>query len=157
VAEPVPAAELGALWAELEADGPRVGVVLGRDAERELVEPALAELRQRAISFEVRVLPPLVDPRAVAEYASNAALRGLRVLIVCCSGAGGLAATVAAYTELPVIGVPIRSSDLGGLDSLLATVQMPPGVPVGCMALNGARNAAIFAARILAQAPPDEL
>ena len=94
------------------------------------------------------------DPRGVAEYASTAALRGVRVIIAGAGKAAALPGVVAAYTELPVIGVPIRTSDLGGMDSLLSIVQMPPGVPVACMAINGARNAAIFAAKILAQGAP---
>ena len=154
--EPTPAVELRHLWAELEQDGPQVGIVLGAESERPAMEAGIAELKARAITFEVKVTPA-ADPRGVAEYASNAALRGLHVLIAVCSGGSGLGAAIASYTELPVIAVPLRTPDLGGLDSLLAAVQMPAGVPVGCMALNGARNAAIFAARILAQRPPAEL
>jgi phosphoribosylaminoimidazole carboxylase PurE protein len=99
----------------------------------------------------VRVLPPHRDPRGVAEYASTAVLRGLRVIICAGSRSASLPGIVAAYTELPVIGVPIRSQDLNGMDALLSIVQQPPGAPVGCMAINGSRNAAIFAAKILAQ------
>jgi phosphoribosylaminoimidazole carboxylase PurE protein len=157
MAEPVPAAEVKHLWEELEQDGPQVGIVLGSESEREVMEAAIVELQERAISYEMTVLSAHGDPRAVAEYASNASLRGLRVLIASGSGATALAGVVAAYSELPVIGVPIRTPDLGGMDSLLSTVQMPAGVPVGCMALNGARNAAIFAARILAQRPSLDL
>jgi phosphoribosylaminoimidazole carboxylase PurE protein len=150
---PTPAAELQPLWDELTADGPHVGIVLAGEPERELLEPAATELSERAISFEIRVIPPHLDPRGVAEYASTAALRGVRVIIATCAGGAGLAGQVASYTELPVVGVPLASPELGGLDSLLAAVQMPPGVPVGCMAIGGARNAAIYAAKILSQGP----
>jgi len=122
-----------------------------------VMEATAAELGDRGISYEVRTLPPHADPRAVAEYASTAALRGVRVLIASCRTGAGLAGIAASYTDLPVIGVPVRTAHLGGLDALLSTVQMPTGAPVGCMAIDGSRNAAIYAARILAQAlpPPD--
>ncbi len=128
-----------------------VGIVLSAEAERPVLDPAVEELESRGISYEVRVLPPHRDPRGVAEYASTAVLRGLRVIICAGSRSASLPGVVAAYTELPVIGVPIRSQDLGGMDALLSIVQQPPGTPVGCMAVNGSRNAAIFAAKILAQ------
>jgi phosphoribosylaminoimidazole carboxylase PurE protein len=113
----------------------------------------LEELDARGITHEFSVMSAHRDPRAVAEYASTAALRGVRVLIAGAGMAAALPGTVAAYSELPVIGVPLRSSKsvLDGLDALLAIVQMPPGVPVACVSVDGARNAAILAARILAQ------
>jgi phosphoribosylaminoimidazole carboxylase PurE protein len=153
---PAPAPEVKYLWAELESDGPQVGIIMGSESDREVMEAAANELAERAITYEMQALSAHRDPRAVAEYASTAALRGVRVIIAGAGKAAALPGVVAAYTELPVIGVPIRTSDLGGMDSLLSIVQMPPGVPVACMAINGARNAAIFAARILAQgqAPP---
>ncbi len=113
--------------------------------------PRSRSSRAAASRTRCRVLPPHRDPRGVAEYASTAVLRGLRVLICAGSRSASLPGVVAAYTELPVIGVPIRSQDLGGMDALLSIVQQPPGLPVGCMAVNGSRNAAIFAAKILAQ------
>ena len=122
------------------------------------MQAAADELLERAITFEMKVLSAHRDPRGVAEYASTAALRGVRVIIAGAGKARRPAGRVAAYTELPVIGVPIKTSDLGGMDSLLSIVQMPSGVPVACMAINGARNAAIYAAKILAQGqgpPPD--
>ena len=117
------------------------------------MEPALEELDSRGISHEFNVLSAHRDPRAVAEYASTAALRGVRVLIAGAGMAAALPGVVASYSELPVIGVPLRSSKsvLDGLDALLAIVQMPPGVPVACVSVDGARNAALLAARILAQ------
>jgi 5-(carboxyamino)imidazole ribonucleotide mutase len=133
--------------------GPLVGILVGSDSDREAMEPALEELDARGISHELNVMSAHRDPRAVAEYASTAALRGVRVLIAGAGMAAALPGTVAAYSDLPVIGVPLRSSKsvLDGLDALLAIVQMPPGVPVACVSVDGARNAAILAARILAQ------
>jgi 5-(carboxyamino)imidazole ribonucleotide mutase len=144
---PLPALE------EFEAAGPLVGILIGSESDRERIEAAVEELNARGISHEIRVLSAHRDPRAVAEYASTAALRGVRVIIAGAGMAAALPGVVAAYTELPVIGVPLTSSRsaLGGLDSILSIVQMPPGVPVACVALDGARNAAILAARILAQ------
>jgi 5-(carboxyamino)imidazole ribonucleotide mutase len=140
--------------------GPLVGILVGSDSDREAMEPAIEELDSRGISHEFNVMSAHRDPRAVAEYASTAALRGVRVLIAGAGMAAALPGTVAAYSELPVIGVPLRSSKsvLDGLDALLAIVQMPPGVPVACVSVDGARNAAILAARILAQGsgPPPE-
>jgi 5-(carboxyamino)imidazole ribonucleotide mutase len=133
--------------------GPLVGILVGSESDREAMEPALEELDARGISHEFNVMSAHRDPRAVAEYASTAALRGVRVLIAGAGMAAALPGTVAAYSELPVIGVPLRSSKsvLDGLDALLAIAQMPPGVPVACVSVDGARNAAILAARILAQ------
>jgi 5-(carboxyamino)imidazole ribonucleotide mutase len=149
--DPAPAPEVKYLWAELEGNGPQVGILMGSESDRQVMEAAATELAERAITYEMQALSAHRDPRAVAEYASTAALRGVRVIIAGAGKAAALPGVVAAYTELPVIGVPIRTSDLGGMDSLLSIVQMPPGVPVACMAINGARNAAIFAAKIISQ------
>jgi 5-(carboxyamino)imidazole ribonucleotide mutase len=149
-----------AVLEEFEEAGPLVGILIGSDSDQEVIEPALEELNDRGITHEVRVLSAHRDPRGVAEYASTAALRGVRVIIAGAGMSAALPGVVAAYTELPVIGVPLTSSKsaAGGLDAILAIVQMPPGVPVACVSLNGARNAAILAAKILAQggayAPP---
>jgi 5-(carboxyamino)imidazole ribonucleotide mutase len=131
---------------------PLVGVLVGSESDREAMQPALDELDARSISYEFNVLSAHRDPDAVAEYASSAARRGLRVLIAGAGMAAALPGVVAAQTELPVIGVPLRSekSALGGLDALLSIAQMPPGVPVACVSIDGARNAAVLAARILA-------
>jgi 5-(carboxyamino)imidazole ribonucleotide mutase len=138
---------------EFENAGPLVGILIGSESDREHIEPAVEELNDRGISNELRVLSAHRDPRGVAEYGSTAALRGLRVIIAGAGMSAALPGAVAAYTELPVIGVPLRSSKsvAGGLDAILAIVQMPPGVPVACVSINGARNAAILAAKILAQ------
>src|SRR5687767_13184542 len=116
------------------------------------MDPALAELRERGISHELKVLSAHRDPRGVAEYASTAQYRGVRVIIAGAGMAAALPGVVAAYSELPVIGVPLTSSKsvMGGLDAILSIVQMPPGVPVACVSVNGGRNAAVLAARILA-------
>jgi 5-(carboxyamino)imidazole ribonucleotide mutase len=138
---------------EFEDAGPLVGILIGSESDSDKMEAAIEELNSRGISHELRVLSAHRDPRSVAEYASTAALRGVRVIIAAAGMAAALPGVVAAYTELPVIGVPLTSSRsaLGGLDSILSIVQMPPGVPVACVALDGTRNAAILAARILAQ------
>jgi 5-(carboxyamino)imidazole ribonucleotide mutase len=152
-----PAAEVHPVWEELEADGPQVGIVIATEQDRELIEGACNELLDRGITFELRVLSAHRNPREVAEYASTAALRGVRVVIAAAGGSAALPGVIASYTEVPVIGVPLERGNLGGMDALLSVVQMPEGVPVACMAVNGSRNAAIYAAKILAQggaAPP---
>jgi 5-(carboxyamino)imidazole ribonucleotide mutase len=142
-----------AMLEAFEEPGPLVGILVGSESDREAMEPATEELDARGISHEFNVLSAHRDPRAVAEYASTAALRGVRVLIAGAGMAAALPGVVASYSDLPVIGVPLRSSKsvLDGLDALLAIAQMPPGVPVACVSVDGARNAAILAARILAQ------
>jgi 5-(carboxyamino)imidazole ribonucleotide mutase len=140
----------------LAPDGPLVGILIGSESDREAISAAVKELDERGISNELNVLSAHRDPQGVAEYATNAQDRGIRVLIAGAGMAAALPGVVAAYSELPVIGVPLRSSKsvAGGLDALLAIAQMPPGVPVACVSVDGARNAAILAARILALAAP---
>ena len=137
---------------EFEEAGPLVGILIGSESDREAMGPAVEELNQRGISNELLVLSAHRDPRGVAEYASTAAVRGVRVIIAGAGMAAALPGVIAAYTDLPVIGVPLTSSKsvMGGLDALLSIVQMPPGVPVACVSVNGGRNAAILAAKILA-------
>ncbi|MCX8032129.1 MAG: 5-(carboxyamino)imidazole ribonucleotide mutase [Thermoleophilia bacterium] len=122
---------------------------MGSQSDSPVMEEAVKELDARGIPCEVRVLSAHRDPEAVREYALGAEARGLRVIIAGAGKAAALPGVVASMTKLPVIGVPIRTSDLGGLDSLLSIVQMPPGVPVATVAINGAKNAAILAAKIL--------
>jgi phosphoribosylaminoimidazole carboxylase PurE protein len=133
------------------AEAPLVGVVVGSESDRERIRPALDELAARGIGFELEVRSAHRTPDAVAEYARAARERGLRVLIAGAGLAAALPGVLAAHTDLPVIGVPLRSSlsVLDGLDALLAIVQMPPGVPVACVGVDNARNAAVLAARIL--------
>jgi phosphoribosylaminoimidazole carboxylase PurE protein len=128
-----------------------VGILVGSESDRERMQPCMDELSSRGIEHEFEVRSAHRNPDAVAEYCKAAQGRGLKVLICGAGMAAALPGVAAAYTELPVIGVPIASGGLGGMDALLAIAQMPPGVPVGCMAIGGARNAAIFASRILAQ------
>jgi 5-(carboxyamino)imidazole ribonucleotide mutase len=131
---------------------PLVGILVGSESDRERMQPALDELAQRGIAHELEVRSAHRDPHAVAEYASGARGRGIRVLIAGAGLAAALPGVVAAHTDLPVIGVPLRSSKsvLDGLDALLSIVQMPPGVPVACVGVDNSRNAAVLAARILA-------
>ena len=126
-----------------------VGIVMGSESDRGVMEAACKELDERQIKYELNVLSAHRDPDKVAHYARTAQSRGIKVLIGGAGKAAALPGVLAAYTNIPVIGVPIKTSDLGGLDSLLSIVQMPPGVPVACVAINGARNAAILAAKIL--------
>jgi phosphoribosylaminoimidazole carboxylase PurE protein len=147
--EPLP--ESTAEFEGIEVDAPRVGIIMGSESDKPLMQPAGDELKERGIHFEVRVLSAHRDPEAVADYARNAHMRGLRVIIAGAGMSAALPGVVAAHTDLPVIGVPLKAKNTvgDGLDALLSTVQMPPGVPVACVALNGARNAAVLAARIL--------
>jgi 5-(carboxyamino)imidazole ribonucleotide mutase len=133
------------------ADGPSVGIVMGSKSDMEKMQKAARELEQLEITHEIRVMSAHREPDVVAEYARNAKLRGLRVIIAGAGLSAALPGVVAAHTELPVIGVPLTSgtSVAGGLDALLSISQMPPGVPVACVGVDNARNAAVLAARIL--------
>jgi 5-(carboxyamino)imidazole ribonucleotide mutase len=133
--------------------GPLVAILIGSESDRERMQGAIEELDSRGISNELRVISAHRNPREVADYSASAALRGTRVIIAAAGMSAALPGAVAANTDLPVIGVPLTSSKTaaGGLDAILAIVQMPPGVPVACVSLDGARNAAILAAKILAQ------
>ena len=133
-----------------------VGIVLGSASDWPEVEPAALLLKEWGVPVEVVVASAHRAPRKVQAYAREAAGRGLKVIIAAAGMAAHLAGVLAAETTLPVIGVPLAGSHLQGLDSLLSTVQMPPGVPVATMAVGkaGARNAAIFAAQILALSDP---
>ncbi len=136
---------------ELDVDAPRVGIVMGSKSDMAEMEKAAQELAERDIHYEVRVMSAHREPDVVADYAKNAHMRGLQVIIAGAGLSAALPGVCAAHTDLPVIGVPLTSknSAAGGLDALLATAQMPPGVPVACVGLNAARNAAILAARIV--------
>jgi len=130
---------------------PAVGILVGSESDRERMRGALDELDGRGIGWEFEVRSAHRDPDAVAEYARSARERGLKVLICGAGLAAALPGVVAAHTDLPVIGVPLRSSKsvLDGLDALLSIVQMPPGVPVATVGVDNAKNAAVLAARIL--------
>jgi 5-(carboxyamino)imidazole ribonucleotide mutase len=135
---------------------PKVGVIMGSDSDLPIVEEALQVLDEFEIPYEVRVLSAHRSPEHTSAYARSAADRGLRVLLAAAGWAAHLAGVLAAETILPVIGIPVNSSPLQGLDALLSTVQMPPGIPVATMAIGkgGARNAALFAVQILALQEP---
>ena len=136
---------------EFEIDSPLVGIVMGSNSDLATMEAAERELTERGIRSEVRVMSAHREPDKVADYARNAKLRGLRVIIAGAGLSAALPGVVAAHCDLPVIGVPLtsRTSVAGGLDALLAIAQMPPGVPVACVGVDNARNAAVLAARIL--------
>ena len=143
--------EAEAEFAELDVDTPQVGIVMGSKSDLGAMEPAEKELTERGIRCEVRVMSAHREPDKVADYAKNARMRGIRVIIAGAGLSAALPGVVAAHTDLPVVGVPLtsRTSVAGGLDALLSITQMPPGVPVGCVGVDNARNAAVLAARIL--------
>lgn len=132
---------------------PKVGILMGSDSDLEVMREAETRLDYFGIPYETRILSAHRSPLQTVEYAQSASKRGIEVIIVGAGGGAHLGGVVAAYTTLPVIGVPIDSSSLKGIDALLSTVQMPAGVPVATMAIGkgGAANAAIFAAEILAR------
>lgn len=134
------------------AQAPLVGVVMGSDSDLPVMKQCLDTLAKFGISYEVAVRSAHRTPDEACSYAREAEKRGLKVMIAAAGGAAHLAGVVAAHTTLPVIGVPIASTSLQGLDSLLSTVQMPPGIPVATVAIGdfGAANAAILAAQIIA-------
>jgi phosphoribosylaminoimidazole carboxylase PurE protein len=137
---------------EIAVDTPLVGIVMGSKNDLPAMEAAEKELQDRGIRCEVRVMSAHREPDKVADYARNARMRGLRVIIAGAGLSAALPGVVAAHSDLPVIGVPLtsRTSVAGGLDALLSIAQMPPGVPVACVGIDSARNAAVLAARILA-------
>ena len=149
--EPMQEAEVQAQLDDIDVDAPRVGIVMGSKSDMEAMEKAAKELEERGILHEIRVMSAHREPDVVADYAKNAHMRGLRVIIAGAGISAALPGAVAAHTDLPVIGVPLsgRLTAAGGLDAILSIVQMPPGVPVACVGLDNARNAAILAAQIL--------
>jgi len=134
---------------------PLVGIIMGSTSDSEVMEACASQLDDFGVAHEVMVASAHRQPEKVHEWASAAADRGVLVIIAAAGKAAHLGGVVAAYTPLPVITVPMKTSDLGGLDSLLSMVQMPTGVPVACVAINGARNAAILATQIIGTALPE--
>jgi 5-(carboxyamino)imidazole ribonucleotide mutase len=130
---------------------PLVGVIMGSASDEAVVQETVDTLEQLNIDYEVRVMSAHRTPERVQEYAQQARGRGIEVLVAAAGGSAALGGVLASWTTLPVIGIPLASSELKGMDALLATAQMPPGIPVACMAVGswGARNAAYFAAEIL--------
>lgn len=133
---------------------PLVGVIMGSTSDMPVMEACTAQLEEFGVPYELVIASAHRNPAKVHEWASTAADRGLRVIIAAAGKAAHLGGVVAAYTPLPIVGVPMKTSDLGGMDSLLSMVQMPSGVPVACVAINGAKNAAIYATQILATTDP---
>ena len=129
---------------------PSVGILVGSKSDLPVMEKCTKRLDDLGVEYELEVLSAHRTPDAVAEYVASAPERGIKVFICAAGMAAHLAGAVAARTNLPVIGIPIAAGTLGGFDALLATVQMPSGVPVATVAVNGAANAAVLAAQILA-------
>jgi 5-(carboxyamino)imidazole ribonucleotide mutase len=150
--DPVTQESVEAEFERIEEAAPLVGIVMGSKSDLPAMEAAAQELQKHGIHHETRVMSAHREPDTVAEYAKNAELRGLKVIIAGAGLSAALPGVVAAHTALPVIGVPLTSSKsvAGGLDALLSIAQMPPGVPVACVGVDNARNAAVLAARILA-------
>ena len=133
-------------------EAPLVGIIMGSDSDLPVMSAAAEVMEEFNVSYELAVMSAHRTPEKVEQYARTAAARGLRVIIAGAGGAAHLAGVAAAYTELPVIGVPILSKALAGADSLYSMVQMPSGVPVAAVAINGAKNAGLLAVQILATA-----
>jgi len=129
-----------------------VAVIMGSDSDMEVMQNCIEQLKSFGIEPLVRIISAHRTPQVAAEFAENAAANGVKVIIAAAGMAAHLAGALAAKTALPIIGVPLNAGSLGGMDALLSTVQMPPGVPVATMAIGkaGAKNAAIFAVQILA-------
>jgi 5-(carboxyamino)imidazole ribonucleotide mutase len=150
-AEPATELELAVELDEIGIDAPRVGIIMGSKSDMDVMDGAASVLRDAGIKHEVRVMSAHREPELVAEYCSNARIRGLRVVIAGAGLSAALPGVAAAHTDLPVIGVPLSSrlSAMGGLDAILSVVQMPPGVPVASVGLDNAKNAGHLALRIL--------
>jgi 5-(carboxyamino)imidazole ribonucleotide mutase len=134
---------------------PRIGILIGSKSDLPVMEKCTKRLEDLGIDYELEVRSAHRAPDAVAEYVASAPERGIKVFICAAGMAAHLAGAVAARTNLPVIGIPIAAGTLGGFDALLSTVQMPSGVPVATVAVNGAANAAVLAAQILALSDPE--
>ncbi len=131
------------------SDTPLVGIIMGSNSDLAVMQECATQLEELGVPFEIVVASAHRNPDRVHEWSDTAADRGIKVIIAAAGKAAHLGGVVAAFTPLPVITVPMKTSDLGGLDSLLSMVQMPTGVPVACVAINGAKNAAILATQIL--------
>lgn len=137
------------------APAPPIGIAMGSESDLPVMQDAADLLDEFDVPYEMRVLSAHRTPAAMQDYAQTAHERGLKVIIAGAGGAAHLPGMIAASTPLPVLGVPVKTSKLNGLDSLLSIVQMPGGVPVGSLAINGAKNAALLALQILATHNPD--
>lgn len=137
------------------ADTPLVGIIMGSKSDLPAMEACTKQLDEFGVPYELVIASAHRNPAKVHEWASTAADRGIKVIIAAAGKAAHLGGVVAAYTPLPIVGVPMKTSDLGGMDSLLSMVQMPSGVPVACVAIGGAKNAAIYATQILGATMPE--
>jgi 5-(carboxyamino)imidazole ribonucleotide mutase len=144
-----PESQVEALFEEIEVDEPLVGIIMGSANDKPKMHGAGKALEEKGVSYEVRVMSAHRDPEKVREYCHAARMRGLKVIIAGAGMSAALPGVAAAHTDLPVVGVPLTGSSLGGMDALLAAVQMPPGVPVACVAIDGSKNAGLLAARII--------
>ncbi|HEV7882511.1 MAG TPA: 5-(carboxyamino)imidazole ribonucleotide mutase [Solirubrobacteraceae bacterium] len=150
-AEPATETEVAVQLDEIDAAAPLVGIIMGSKSDMDVMDGAASVLRDAGVHHEVRVMSAHRQPELVAEYCSNARMRGMRVIIAGAGLSAALPGVAAAHTDLPVIGVPLSSrlSAMGGLDAILSVVQMPPGVPVAAVGLDNAKNAGHLALRIL--------
>ncbi len=139
----------------MSAQAPLVGIILGSQSDQEVMQACIDQLEAFGVPYEFQIASAHRRPAVVHEWAQTAAERGIKVIIAAAGKAAHLGGVVAAYTPLPVICVPMKTSDLGGLDSLLSMVQMPSGVPVATVAINGAKNAAILATQMLGTSMPE--
>lgn len=136
------------------ADTPLVGIIMGSKSDLPVMQACIDQLEEFGVPYELVIASAHRNPAKVHEWASTAADRGMKVIVAAAGKAAHLGGVVAAYTPLPIVGVPMKTSDLGGMDSLLSMVQMPSGVPVACVAINGAKNAAIYATQIIGVTDP---
>jgi 5-(carboxyamino)imidazole ribonucleotide mutase len=134
---------------------PLVGIIMGSKSDLDVMQGCASQLEEFGVPYELLIASAHRQPAKVHDWAAGAADRGMRVIVAAAGKAAHLGGVVAAYTPLPVITVPMKTSDLGGLDSLLSMVQMPTGVPVACVAINGAKNAAILATQMLGVSEPE--
>ncbi len=135
--------------------GVKIGIVMGSDSDLDIMAGAAKVLEELGVEYEVSIISAHRTPAKLEEYAKSAEGRGLEAIICGAGGSAALAGVTAAMTVLPVIGVPIYSKTIGGMDALLSTVQMPSGIPVATVAINGAKNAGILAAKIAARTDPE--
>lgn len=135
--------------ANMTEQTPLVGIIMGSKSDMPAMEPCMEQLDAFGVPYEVKIASAHRKPDVVHEWAAGAHGRGMKVIIAAAGKAAHLGGVVAAFTPLPVITVPMKTSDLGGLDSLLSMVQMPSGVPVACVAINGAKNAAVLAVQMM--------
>jgi phosphoribosylaminoimidazole carboxylase PurE protein len=142
-------AQIEQIEQDFEASGTLVGIIMGSESDMETMLPAQAYLTEQGIDSEIQVISAHREPEKVREFCTTARARGLKVIIAGAGMSAALPGVAAAHTDLPVIGVPLLGKSLGGLDALLSAVQTPPGIPVACVAIDGAENAGVLAARII--------